>query len=375
MAIKRISVVVSQGQSQNPTKRKLEEDIITALMLEPGVDVTVVPNLYDLKPDSTGMMALQGIQGPLIVLSWLYSRAAHWLLDRNDVRGRLGTILLEYGKDDEEEEDETGDDAARVADDRPLPKRPVYCLDLRASETADDFVNEVKRISREANTQVVDLLGSLDASPIANDNGNGTASTNSTAQPSLENGKQRFETPTNNTALKADGSGTLESMATPNTVNRIDESAGRRWYPVIDFSRCTNCMECIDFCLFGVYGVDGQETILVEQPDNCRKGCPACSRVCPENAIIFPQHKTPAIAGAEVAVSGLKIDLSKLFGAPDTKESAIDVAARERDEQLLLAGREAVGKPASAPKRQTDRDEASNDELDDLLDQLDDFDV
>ena len=41
------------------------------------------------------------------------------------------------------------------------------------------------------------------------------------------------------------------------------------------------------------------ETILVEQPDNCRKGCPACSRVCPENAIIFPQHKTPAIAGLQ----------------------------------------------------------------------------
>ena len=56
-------------------------------------------------------------------------------------------------------------------------------------------------------------------------------------------------------------------------------------------------MECIDFCLFGVYGIDEQETILVEQPDNCRKGCPACSRVCPENAIIFPQHKTPVIAG------------------------------------------------------------------------------
>ena len=81
-------------------------------------------------------------------------------------------------------------------------------------------------------------------------------------------------------------------------VIRVEEETGRRWYPVIDYSRCTNCMECIDFCLFGVYGVDNIETILVEQPDNCRKGCPACSRVCPENAIMFPQHKTPAIAGS-----------------------------------------------------------------------------
>ncbi len=78
-----------------------------------------------------------------------------------------------------------------------------------------------------------------------------------------------------------------------------------------------------------------EETILVEQPDNCRKGCPACSRVCPENAIIFPQHKTPAIAGDPSIGSEMKIDLSQLFGKP----SDLDTAARERDEQLRLAGR------------------------------------
>ena len=98
--------------------------------------------------------------------------------------------------------------------------------------------------------------------------------------------------------------GTRSVPATLANVVRINEEPARRWYPVIDFSRCTNCMECIDFCLFGVYGVDSAETILVEQPDNCRKGCPACSRVCPENAIIFPQHKTPAIAGSPEVAGG-----------------------------------------------------------------------
>src|SRR6202022_4623007 len=124
--------------------------------------------------------------------------------------------------------------------------------------------------------------------------------------------------------------------AEPVAVQRIDEATNRRWYPVIDYSRCTNCLECLDFCLFGVYGVGSAETILVEQPDNCRKGCPACSRVCPENAIIFPQHKTPAIAGSpDGSAGGLKIDLSKLFGAPD----AMEVAVIERDVELVAAGR------------------------------------
>jgi ferredoxin len=139
-------------------------------------------------------------------------------------------------------------------------------------------------------------------------------------------------------------------------------------------------MECIDFCLFGVYGVDTMETIVVEQADNCRKGCPACSRVCPQNAIMFPQHKTPAIAGAPVDAGGMKIDLSKLFGAPETDEDAAVVAARERDEQLILAGRQAVGMPASPLAERLSQSAASNkntptDELDALLDQLDSLDL
>jgi MinD superfamily P-loop ATPase len=131
-------------------------------------------------------------------------------------------------------------------------------------------------------------------------------------------------------------------------------------------------MECIDFCLFGVYGVDGQERILVEQQDNCKKGCPACSRVCPENAIIFPEYKTPAIAGAPVdAETGVKIDLSRLFGGDSA--SAIDLAVAERDRELVADGRAAVGVAVGLPKRQLHRNEQLRDELDDLMDGLDDL--
>ena len=169
----------------------------------------------------------------------------------------------------------------------------------------------------------------------------------------------------------AAGAGTSESEdLAKNSPLRLEDPATRRWYPVIDFSRCTNCMECIDFCLFGVYGLDDAETILVEQPDNCRKGCPACSRVCPAGAIMFPQHTAPAIAGAAVeGDEGFKIDLSLLFGAPDKTADALAVAARERDEQLLLVGREAVGLPQlrSSAAEKVD----VKDELDRLLDDLD----
>jgi NAD-dependent dihydropyrimidine dehydrogenase PreA subunit len=352
---KRLTVVLSQGQSQNPAKRDLEESIVAALIMEQGIDVVVVPHLYDLSADSTGMLALTSVSGHMVVLTWLFERAARWTLDRSGVRGQAGLTTLKSAADDEDDEDEeteaseaaSADEKQRVLAQIELPKRKIYCLDLRISNQAQVYIDEIKRIYRELNTQVVSLMDWVGGSP---------------APEQLE----RFITPTNDTALGSD--------MTPQVL-RIEEQPERRWYPVIDFSRCTNCMECIDFCLFGVYGVDMKDTILVEQPDNCRKGCPACSRVCPENAIIFPQHKTPAIAGSPEVAGSLKIDLSALFGAPVEPADAITVAARERDEQLMLAGREAVGMSIGIPKRQADKADEPKDDFDRLIDQLDELDV
>jgi NAD-dependent dihydropyrimidine dehydrogenase PreA subunit len=350
---KRISVVVSQGQSQNPAKRGLEEDIVAGLILEPGVDVTIIPHLYDLDPDGTGMLALHGIKGNMVLLTWLYERAARWILDRNGIAGQPGPTLIQLEDGEEEDEEAEEDEKERVVQQRDIPDRKIYCVDLRVHREAQPYLDEVKRIASENQQQVVQLGGWVQGDP----------------QPEQ---MERFLQPTNTTALGGNAGG--ETVAAPDPT-RIEEEPGRRWYPVIDFSRCTNCMECIDFCLFGVYGVDRAETILVEQPDNCRKGCPACSRVCPENAIIFPQHKTPAIAGSAESAGSLKIDLSKLFGAPEDGKSATEIAAEERDEQLVLVGREAVGTTGSIAKRQAGRAEQSNDPLDDLIDELDDLDL
>ncbi len=364
---KRISIILSQGQSNNPSKRRLEEDIIAGLMFEPGFEVTVIPHLYDLKADSTGMLALKGITGDMIVVSWMFERAAHWILDRNQISGHVGTTLLvNDDEDDEEEELEEQEEKPRVADQRQVLNRRIYCFDLKISNKAGEYIEEAKRILAELSVPVVSL------------GLNGSSPGPTVAQ------QQRFENPTNSTSLSRNGNGlqtstpladdTTEASPEPQ-VTRIEERAARRWYPVIDYSRCTNCLECIDFCLFGVYGVDRIDTILVEQPDNCRKGCPACSRVCPENAIIFPQHKTPVIAGSAELGANLKIDLSQLFGAPDKGKSAVEVAADERDQQLALAGRQTVGMQGLDIRQPKHKRNRQRDPLDDLVDQLDQFDL
>jgi NAD-dependent dihydropyrimidine dehydrogenase PreA subunit len=98
---------------------------------------------------------------------------------------------------------------------------------------------------------------------------------------------------------------TKESVQIPDggiasgNVERIEESPNARWYPVIDVSKCSACLECVNFCMFGVYTIGGDSRPLVVQPDVCRNGCPACSRVCPSGAIMFPLYEDRVIAGYE----------------------------------------------------------------------------
>jgi NAD-dependent dihydropyrimidine dehydrogenase PreA subunit len=340
MSRHRLTVVLSQAQGKHPGKRALEESIIAALLGEPGLDVSVIPYLYDLDKDHTGRLFLESVHGDMVLLSWLFPRAAFWVLDRDGIKGQWGETQLKPTADEDEEEAEEPQPPTGIGS-QDVPDRHVYCMDLRDFNSHNPYVEEIRRIAVEcrerqlAKQQPTTTIVPLGLSLRKNGDGNGT------------NGF------------------TPEQLLKP---------AERRWYPVIDYSRCTNCMECIDFCLFGVYGVDGQERILVENQDSCKRGCPACSRVCPEQAIIFPDYKTPAIAGAAVgAITGLKIDLTRLFGGEG--KSALEQAADERDRELVADGRAAVGMTVGIPKRQADKPTQPKDDLDNLMDALDALDL
>jgi Pyruvate/2-oxoacid:ferredoxin oxidoreductase delta subunit len=368
MAKSRLTVVLSQGQSQNPAKRGLEEEIAAALIMEPGIEVSVIPNLYDLHEGHTGLLYLRSVPGDMVVLSWLFGRAAHWELDRVGVKGNAGTVLLKPPADDDEEDEENDAEAedAESTDKKPtlgalgVPDRRIYCLDLRDFDMPQPYLEEIRRIAAESRVETVSIQlgGGVVAAPEPADRGASDGST-----PHHAHGDGAAALPLESW---------IQGQPSAPQLARFLDPAGRRWHPVIDYNRCTNCLECIDFCLFGVYGVDTGERILVDQPDNCKKGCPACSRVCPEHAIIFPMHKTPEIAGAPGgALGGLKIDLSRLFGGPN----AFELAAQERDTELVRDGREAVGLSVGIPKRQAGKPAGPKDDLDKLVDELDALDI
>ena len=122
------------------------------------------------------------------------------------------------------------------------------------------------------------------------------------------------------------------------------------WFPVIDYNRCTNCMQCLSFCLFDVYGVSKDGKIQVQNQSNCKTECPACSRVCPEVAILFPKYKHGPIHGGEVNSDDLrreamKVDISALLGGDiyaalrDRSIKAKSRFSKERDEDRALKER------------------------------------
>ena len=154
--------------------------------------------------------------------------------------------------------------------------------------------------------------------------------------------------------------GEVDALA---AAREVREASGARkleawkpWFPVIDFDRCTNCMQCLTFCLFDVYGVDEKKQITVQNQDNCKTDCPACSRVCPEVAILFPKYGKGPINGdvvreQDVQREAMKVDISTLLGGDlygslrTRQREARKRFSTERDEsKALLERKRCLGK-------------------------------
>jgi NAD-dependent dihydropyrimidine dehydrogenase PreA subunit len=150
----------------------------------------------------------------------------------------------------------------------------------------------------------------------------------------------------------------IEGMGTPAVLDAVEAARGegrppktwKPWFPVIDYDRCTNCMQCMSFCLFDVYGVSKDGQIRVQNQDNCKTDCPACSRVCPEVAILFPKYRFGPINGdvvnpEDLRREAMKVDISALLGGDiyaalrDRSEKAKSRFSKERDEDRALKER------------------------------------
>jgi len=133
----------------------------------------------------------------------------------------------------------------------------------------------------------------------------------------------------------------IDWLALPFDREALKSEYGVPWYPVIDQTRCVGCGTCHDYCLFSVYARDGK-TVRVAAPLNCKTGCPACSRLCPEGALIFPfcheaelngEVEQPVHRSADVLAEALGDDPLRLLAERREKKRLIDAAKFEKAEK------------------------------------------
>jgi NAD-dependent dihydropyrimidine dehydrogenase PreA subunit len=113
------------------------------------------------------------------------------------------------------------------------------------------------------------------------------------------------------------------------------------WYPVIDRDRCDSCGQCASFCIFGVYRTCEDGTVVVDQPASCKNNCPACARICPRGAIVFPKIAEPPINGDEITDESLlqanvQLNIADLLG--DDPRAALAARRAKAQRRLIRQG-------------------------------------
>jgi len=64
------------------------------------------------------------------------------------------------------------------------------------------------------------------------------------------------------------------------------------WFPTIDPDLCIGDQDCINFCKNDVLAWDEDSfKAIVVHPYNCVVGCDACAKICPQEAIKFPDKE------------------------------------------------------------------------------------
>ncbi len=290
----RLNLIISRRRKTQQHGAELEQQLAEMLSGRDALHVALVPHLYDLAPDGPVVRHLRALEGHMAVVAWLYPRAAYWVLQANGIIGRMGkTASFPV----EEMESATVIDSA----------------DEMQPGTVADAVEESDTFEKVEPGPVADgsRSGSAQEQPVADTSGR--AANGNVAQASRTIwcfDMRRYDTAealvaelgeiVTQATGKALGPVDSAALAAAERLLALEEDTRLRWYPVVDYSRCGNCLECLNFCLFGVFGLsDGR--LVVEEPDACRPGCPACARVCPSQAIMFPQHGEAFIAGDPTA--------------------------------------------------------------------------
>jgi len=127
---------------------------------------------------------------------------------------------------------------------------------------------------------------------------------------------------------------------------------------VIDYSKCTDCRECMDYCRFEAISLISWKVIISEL--SC-EGCFLCSRICPAKAIqMVPENKSRMYSGS---FRKGKMVFGRLAPGEENSGKLVNMVrdkakklAKENDlETIILDGPPGIGCPVISTITGTDR--------------------
>ena len=337
MSRHRLTVVLSQAQGKHPAKRALEEAIAAALIMEPGLDVSVVPAPVRPRP-RPHRPAVPRSRSRATWSCWLAVPAGRVLAARpRRHQGPLRRDAAQAAGRRRRRGSRRSRSRRRASAPVDVPDRHIYCLDLR------DF-NESRAVRRGGAPHRRRVPGA--ARGEAGGNGPGNPALVQLGVPEVPAGAAAFAPEQ------------LLAAAGPALVS------GDRLQPLHELHGVPRLLPVRRLRRRRAGPHPGRE------PGQLQEGLPGVQPGLPRAGDHVPRVQD---AGHRRRAGRRR---QRAEDRPDASCSAASDAMRhrppqERDRELVADGREAVGMAVGIPKRQADKPQEPKDDLDKLMDALD----
>ena len=142
MAI-RIPVVISQHERRAGSIADYEEQLITRLVMENGLDATLIADLKSIELDTTDHLCIEGLKGDFALATW---ENAQYVCDHLH---RLGISTLEIIPVDGSQKSQSGDVT--------LPAKKIFMISLATNMPIDTTIASLKDLLVSRSTPVFSI--------------------------------------------------------------------------------------------------------------------------------------------------------------------------------------------------------------------------
>ncbi len=143
MAI-RIPVVISQHERRSGSIADYEEQLITRIVMESGLDATLIADLKSIELDTTDHLCLEGLKGDFALATWESSSYVCGHLHR------LGIPSVEIIPVDGSPKTQSGNDGLQ-------PAKKILLISLATSSSVDATIKTLKNLLLARSTPVFSL--------------------------------------------------------------------------------------------------------------------------------------------------------------------------------------------------------------------------